>query len=149
MMKITFRADTRQIEAAFAEASANAQREMQRGIREAAKQIALPVVRQEVTGKLPGVTTAGATAKGGYVRQTHPGAAINEFGGTRRDVIRPINAKALSTPAGPRAKVGGARVYTAKHALQRAAERASPLMEKPMLDAMLTAYRNAGFEVSS
>lgn len=148
MMRITFRADTRQIEAAFAQASANAQREMLRGIRKAAKDVALPRVRQEVAGKLPGKTTAGASARGGYVRQRHPGAAIDEFGGTRRDVIRPKNGRALSTPAGPRAKVGGTRVYKGKHALQRAAERAAPLMEKPTQQAMLDAYRQAGFEVS-
>lgn len=148
MLTVRFEFDSKGIEAAYEQAARNAEREMTRGIRKAAKEIALPIARRAVAGELPGTTTAGATAKGAYVRQRHPGAGINEYGGTRNDVIVPRNGSALSTPAGPRAKVSGPRTYRAKHALQRGVEQARPLMEKPILDATLDAYRQAGFQVS-
>lgn len=148
MPSITFDIDTRAVDSAMLQAASAAGVEATKGIRAAAKDVALPIVRQAVAHKLPGKTTAGATAKGAYVQQTHPGAAIDEFGGVRRDVIVPKNAKALSTPAGPRAKVSGPRVYKKTLVLTHAAQRAREPMEAPTKKALLDAYRKAGFEVS-
>jgi hypothetical protein len=147
MPTVTMKIDTSHTTAALQAAASAAQREAVKGVRKAAKEVALPIVQREVHGRLPGTTHAGATQNGAYVEQRHPGAAIDEFGGTRSDEILPTNARALSTPAGPRAAVRGKRTYRASHALQRAAQHAAPAMEEPIKKAVLDAYRPY-FEIS-
>ena len=63
-------------------------------------------------------------------------------------MIVPKNGRAVRTPAGPRAKVAGARRYHASRALTQAVQRAKPLMEEPTKKALLDAYRKAGLDVS-
>lgn len=130
------------------QAASNAEKEAVRGLRRAAQTIALPSVKATVAHKLPGTTRAGATMKGAYIEQKHPAAALDEFGGVRNDTISPKSGKALRTPAGPRAVVKGPRPYKGAHVLEVAVRRVRPLMEKPTKDALLVAYRDAGFKVS-
>lgn len=141
MVAIRIKVDTRAAVAGLRAASRAADKQAVKGVRKAAKEVALPIARTATAGELPGRTTAGATRKGAYVGQKHPGAAIDEFGGTRRDVIRPVTKRAVMTPYGPRALVSGPRVYPKKLVLTKAAERARPLMERPVKDAVLDAYR--------
>lgn len=146
MPTIRFKDNSRQVTAAMRKGTADANREAVKGARVAANQV-LPQVRSDVAGKLPGTTRAGATNNGAYFAQVHPGAALVNYGGTRTDEILPKNAQALSTPAGPRARVGGARRYRKSLALNNAVQRVIPRMHEPIKQAILKAYAKAGFEI--
>lgn len=138
---ISMKVDASRAIAGLNAAAKSANQDAVKGIRKAAKDVALPIARNAVNGELPGTTTAGATSRGAYVGQRHPGAGVNEFGGTVSARIVPRNGRAVLTPYGPKAYVDGPRTYHAKHVLFRGVEQARPAMAKPIRDAILDAYR--------
>lgn len=107
-----------------------ARRQIDRGIREGLKAGAekhgLP--RAKILApeeNIVAALTAGATIRTAYIQmdlRIAPEGGLLEFGGTVRTVIRPVNAKALSLPAGPRAIVRNPRHYRGKHFMQRAVD---------------------------
>jgi hypothetical protein len=145
---VKFETNADDVARAYQAAAKAANAKATKGLRQAAKDIVLPTVRAAVKGKLPGVTSAGATAKGAYVRQTHPGAALDDFGGVRNDTIAPVSAKELSTPAGPRQVVKGPRKYKGAHVWDPAVNRVRPQMNEAAQKIVLEAFKEQGFKVS-
>jgi hypothetical protein len=123
--------------------------EVRRSMRKSLRADVLPVAKRMApheSGQLARKTTLGVTTRGAYLQQKTPYAAITEFGGTRRDEIRPKSAKALLTPYGMRALVSKPRVYTGSGRLREAAYRTQPIVEEQTLHAVLATY-SGSFEV--
>ncbi len=148
MAFLSFKTDTRDTEGAFNAAARAADKAATKGIREAARRVALPSLQSAVAHRLPGKTQVGATQRGAYARQKHPGAALDEFGGVRNDIIHRSNGKPLRTPDGPRAVVKGPRKYKPANVFVPAVQRLQPQMRRIEQEEVLKAFAAQGFKVS-
>ncbi|MFN0092898.1 MAG: hypothetical protein ACKVWR_21900 [Acidimicrobiales bacterium] len=108
-------------------------------MRESAENIGLPVARRlERSGRISQIMRAGATTRDAYLEipkrsGLFPGdsagaVALLQFGGVRRDPIRPKRGRAVKTPYGPRAAVTGPRRYKGSRSLSRAVKQTLPLV---------------------
>lgn len=131
-MRIRVRIET----AAAQHALAGARKEINRGVKDGlaaiVDEVALPFAKASApvkTGRYRSHIRAKSTATKAFLevrKKDVPYAGLLNFGGTRRDVIRPKSGRALSTPAGPRGAVRGARRYRASHHLEKVVERTRP-----------------------
>lgn len=125
-------------------AAAQSRRYAQKGLRRGIKDIAVPRAREFAphgsTGKYESSMKGAVAGLTGFIVSKDPRAGLFEFGGTRRDVIVPHAAQALSTPQGPRAAVRGPRVYHATHSMRRAAVASAKQIADLTGDAVLEAF---------
>lgn len=101
------------------------------GIKRAVELSALPEAQLRAPSFVRLNVAAGSSAGRGFLTFKGTGrlrkaAALLNFGGTRRDVIRPKKAKALALPFGYRASVKGKRTYKAKGFMQAGAAAGLP-----------------------
>lgn len=128
----TIRVDSTEVRAAIKKARRDVNRNVRTGIKSAVEQSALPHAQRKAPSLVRSNVAAGAQSGRGYLtfkgkgRLRDAGALLN-FGGNRREIIRPKNAKALKTPWGPRAliRMSGSR-YEGKHFLEKGAEAGLP-----------------------
>ena len=143
-MRLTIRVDSKAVLAGLKAARSDLNKDVKAGLTEVAVTIGVPEVRKAApnkSGKLAGSAKGGAIAQGAYVEVKTPYAGLLEFGGVRRDVIRPKKGKALTTPAGPRANVSGPRTYKAQHYMARAVAAALPKAKPLMEEAVIRPFR--------
>lgn len=94
------------------------------------------------SGELAGGISPGATSRAAFLQvRGVPQAGLLNFGGTRRDTIRPHAARALSLPFGARASVSGPRTYAAKRFLERGVEQVASQIREKLLEAAVAPYR--------
>lgn len=113
-------------------------------------EIVLPEARRRApvkTGWLRANIAIGASKTKGWVyvpvrrRRDRGRIALIEFGGTRRDVIRPRTRKALTVGDGFAAVVTTARVYRAKPFMQPAVEGEQPRIRAMLADRITDAIQ--------
>lgn len=124
-------------------ASRKSRQYAQKGLRRGIKDIAVPRARETAphnTGKYASSMKGAVAGLTGYIVSKDARAGLLEFGGTRRDVIRPHAAQALNTPQGPRAIVRGPRHYRASHSMVKAAEASAAQIADITGDAVLEAF---------
>lgn len=121
-------------------------REANRELRETVKAVTLPTAQRispRKTGRLASKIRAGAAGNRGYIQNTTPYAGLIEFGGTRRDVIRPRNKQALSFGGRAAAEVSTPRTYKGQHKMQKAIEFTADEVLDAQLDAVARAIATA------
>ena len=147
-ISISYRVDDKAVRAALRDAVKKSGPEIRDGLRGVADRVAVPKVRRLAPGSLAGTIHGHATTRSAFVQTRDPRAGLLNFGGTRRDVLKPTGGrKALRLPWGFRAKVKTPRRYKGQHFMERGVQAsigdAIPLLE----DAVFDAFRRAGFEV--
>lgn len=143
---IRIRVDDNGVARGLAQSVSIVRREANRELREGVKRITLPTAQRlspRKTGRLASRIRAGAAGNRGYIENKIPYAGLIEFGGTRRDVIRPRHGQALSTPAGAFARVSGPRVYRGQHKMQRAIDLSADEVLVAQLDGVAIAVARA------
>ena len=121
-------------------------KEANRELRQVVRDVTLPTAKNifpRRTGTIAGKMRAGAAGLRPFIENKHPAAGLLEFGGTRRDVIRPRAGGALRTPDGPRASVKGPRTYHGQHKMAKAIELTQDEMLDGQVDAMARAIATA------
>lgn len=129
------RIDVKVIDAPLLAAMRETRREMNQDVKNAllavAQDVALPQAKRlapRQSGRLARSLIAKATARNAYLttsltrRQGSRMLGLLEFGGTRRDVIKPRTRKALRVGDGFAAVIRTPRTYRAQGFMQRAAE---------------------------
>lgn len=136
-MRVRVRIET----AAAQHALLAARKEINRGVKDGlaaiVEEVALPRARATApvkSGRYRSHIRAKSTTTRAFLEvrtKDVPYAGLLNFGGTRRDIIRPKNAKALRTPMGPRAAVKGPRRYKPSRHLEKVVEQTrAQVMEK-------------------
>lgn len=109
------------VRAALRRADKNSRRDAVKAMRQATSEVLVPRVKSSVphaSGRYASTIRAGATQRAVYVQARTPYAKVLEKGRAPM-FIRPVKARMLSTPEGPRRLVKSPR-YPARHTLQRA-----------------------------
>ena len=127
-MSLTIRIDDKGALAGLRRGRAQINTAARRGLREAVKAETLPIARElapRKSGRFAASIRAGAISRGAFIQSRDPRAGLLEYGGTRRDTIRPhAGHRALSIPGvGARGAVHTPRHYKGRHAMSIAADR--------------------------
>lgn len=115
------------------------------GIKRAIEEAVVPEAKRRAPGFVRMNIGAGSQRGSGYLtfvgkgRLRKAGGLMN-FGGTRKDVIRPKNGEAVLTPMGPRAEVSGPRKYKGKFFLQKGRDAGLPRFESIVMDYVMEAF---------
>lgn len=120
--------------------------EANRELKKLVNSVVLPTSRRiapRQSGALASKMRAGAAGNRGYIENKSPYAGIIEYGGTRRDVIRPRNGRALSFGGRAAAYVATPRTYQAQHKMQEAIEESGDEVLAGQLDVVARAVANA------
>lgn len=155
-MKVRVRIDAERAEAVFKVAKREASKNVREGLTEGAERQALPKVRSRAPSVTQPYLTVKATQRGPYL--TTRGRRIGDritgllnYGGTVTAPIAPREAKALSTPYGPKSLVrrgsggiGKPAVYKPKLFIEQGVNEAMPGLEEELLDAVVDSFEEFG-----